>query len=405
MQIFGMVARHNTTYQDLEEDGTPVNRIRALFGSEEGAYESMWAAIHNEVHPVWQGRLKVMRSAMKSWVPYAEGDYVHLWMQFHMVRDPCSGDKVIYSEFLDITRQVEQEEFVREAKKREHAILQSMIPEHIIDFLVEEKRSTPRTNHSSSSSSSEEGLLSLSRVQDFSESRVASLAEHHNGVTVLFTDIVGFTEMTSQCAPTDIMKMLNNLFTMFDERSDAHHIYKVETIGDAYMCAAGLNLKTEIERLSNLSLTPCTKVRPLILLLVPRIISHPSTIDSHARHCITKGQTCQRFHATRMLSFARDILKGVTAMTAPTGEALQIRVGMHTGDCVTGMVGIKMPRFCLFGDTVNTASRMESNGIAGRIHVSEATKASCPEARWEATGGIEAKGKGVMQTYLYAGTT
>ena len=333
-------------------------------------------------------------------------------------QDPSSGTEVVYMELSDVTKEVEQENLVKEARRQEHAILQSMIPEHIIDFLVEEKRSKRREAEGSSRGrwpmsstrsstgslgSSEEGLLSLTGVQAFNESRVASLAEEHRGVTVLFTDVVGFTEMTSQCAPTDIMLMLNNLFTMFDERSDEHHIYKVETIGDAYMCAAGLNLKTEIERLSNLSLTPCTKVRPLILLLVPRIISHPSTIDTHARHCITKGQTCQRFHATRMLSFARDILKGVTAMTAPTGEALQIRVGMHTGDCVTGMVGIKMPRFCLFGDTVNTASRMESNGIAGRIHVSEATKASCPEARWEATGGIEAKGKGVMQTYLYAG--
>ena len=370
MQIFGMVARHNTTYQDLEEDGTPVNRIRALFGSEEGAYESMWAAIHNEVHPVWQGRLKVMRSAMKSWVPYAEGDYVHLWMQFHMVRDPCSGDKVIYSEFLDITRQVEQEEFVREAKKREHAILQSMIPEHIIDFLVEEKRSTPRTNHSSSSSSSEEGLLSLSRVQDFSESRVASLAEHHNGVTVLFTDIVGFTEMTSQCAPTDIMKMLNNLFTMFDERSDAHHIYKVETIGDAYMCAAGLNLKSERKKIEG-------------------------SANTHR-----SAKTRAASHAKRMLSFAQDILEGVKEFTTPTGEPLRIRVGMHTGDCMSGVVGIKMPRFCLFGDTVNTASRMESNGVVGKIHVSKATRDWLPDEPWEATGGIEAKGKGVLETFV-----
>ena len=300
-------------------------------------------------------------------------------------QDPSSGTEVVYMELSDVTKEVEQENLVKEARRQEHAILQSMIPEHIIDFLVEEKRSKRREAEGSSRGrwpmsstrsstgslgSSEEGLLSLTGVQAFNESRVASLAEEHRGVTVLFTDVVGFTEMTSQCAPTDIMLMLNNLFTMFDERSDEHHIYKVETIGDAYMCAAGLNLKSERKKIEG-------------------------SANTHR-----SAKTRAASHAKRMLSFAQDILEGVKEFTTPTGEPLRIRVGMHTGDCMSGVVGIKMPRFCLFGDTVNTASRMESNGVVGKIHVSKATRDWLPDEPWEATGGIEAKGKGVLETFV-----
>ena len=251
-----------------------------------------------------------------------------------------------------------------------------MIPEHIIDFLVEEKKlADSRTTGASkgerwgsqtSSRSGESELLSLSGMRDFSENRVSSLAQEHRGVTVLFTDVVGFTQMTSQSTPADIMLMLNNLFTMFDEWSDEHRIYKVETIGDAYMCAAGLSLMRGKSRKHGAS----------------------SQVESPASH------------AKRMLSFALDILEGIKEFTTPTGEPLRIRVGIHTGDCMTGVVGIKMPRFCLFGDTVNTASRMESNGVPGRVHASKATRDLLPDEDWEATGGVEAKGKGVMETFL-----
>lgn len=206
-----------------------------------------------------------MLISRKSLKPYKEtawlfekedGSEDTLWVSFFatLFRDPAFPEqKIIATELLDITRQVEQEEFVKASRKREHALLQSMIPEHIIDFLVEEKRSAraargspPRSalwpDKLEGKSHSDEGLLSSLDVQGLSGNRVASLAEHHSAVTVLFTDIVGFTKMASQSNPADIMKMLNNIFTMFDECSEKNEVYKVETIGDAYMCAAGLML-------------------------------------------------------------------------------------------------------------------------------------------------------------------
>ncbi|XP_023724758.1 uncharacterized protein LOC111873908 isoform X3 [Cryptotermes secundus] len=147
-------------------------------------------------------------------------------------------------------------------------------------------------------------------------------AEFYASVTVYFSDIVGFTEIAAISTPLEVVTFLNSIYKMFDARIECYDVYKVETIGDSYMVASGLPVKNGEVKL--------------------------------------KGDK----HVTEIATMALDLLAGSVVFKIPhrPNERLQIRSGVHTGPVVAGIVGTKMPRYCLFGDTVNTASRMESTG-------------------------------------------
>ncbi|XP_072175198.1 uncharacterized protein [Diadema setosum] len=181
-------------------------------------------------------------------------------------------------------------------------------------------------------------------------------AESFDAVTIFFSDIVGFTRISAHITPIQVVAMLNDLYSCFDSRIDVYDVYKVETIGDAYMVASGCPEKNG---------------------------------DKHVTEIAT------------MAIDLRSAVKQVTVPHAPTTK-LQVRIGIHTGPCVAGVVGIKMPRYCLFGDTVNTASRMESNGLPNKIHISETTyQALSSDETYvlEKRGEVQIKGKGLMTTY------
>jgi class 3 adenylate cyclase len=203
------------------------------------------------------------------------------------------------------------------------------------------------------------------------DDKVSAMAQHYSQVTVFFADIVGFTNMSSHSTPAEIMIMLNRLFTLFDDICDNHNIYKVETIGDAYMCVAGLNMKSEGSQ---------------------DRMNMPASNE--------EDNTSPEYHARRMLVFAKDVLSNAKTVISPENTPVEVRIGLHTGDVVTGVVGYKMPRFCLFGDTVNVASRMESTGRAGHIHASQATRDLVPHEHWIPTGGVEVKGKGLIPSFI-----
>ncbi|MEW5307540.1 MAG: hypothetical protein WDW36_009928 [Sanguina aurantia] len=179
------------------------------------------------------------------------------------------------------------------------------------------------------------------------------MATSHEEVTILFADLVGFTSMSEMMTPQEVMLLLNRLYTALDELLDVYGVYKVETIGDCYVVAGGLMLKDQD--------------------------------DFHAVRRASLG-VCPN-HANSTMMFAKP---------------LRLRVGMHTGPVMSGVVGTRMPRFCLFGDTINTASRMESTSQPGCIHISAAThKLLCNGNVWRPTGGVQVKGKGLMETYFW----
>lgn len=185
-------------------------------------------------------------------------------------------------------------------------------------------------------------------------------AECFSSVTIFFSDLVGFTELCAQSTPFEVVEMLNDLYTCCDFIISSYDVYKVETIGDAYMVVSGLPIRN--------------------------------------------GDR----HAGEIASLALHLLKSLSNLEVRhrPGEFIQIRIGIHSGQCVAGVVGLKMPRYCLFGDTVNTASRMESTGEALKIHISSVTYNLLKKIggyRFEERGVIKVKGKGDMRTYWLIG--
>lgn len=186
--------------------------------------------------------------------------------------------------------------------------------------------------------------------------------EHYDSCSIFFSDIVGFTAISHLSSPSEVMQMLDRLYKAFDSLVQHHDLFKVETIGDAYMVASNVQ-------------------RP-----------HPND------------------HAARLVRFARDALQIVKTIpidnTNPNSPMIQIRCGIHSGKCVASVVGSTNPRYCLFGDTINLASRMESMSQPGRLQISEDCRKLVvqqdPELARDIVkrpGRIDCKGKGRLKTY------
>jgi class 3 adenylate cyclase len=183
----------------------------------------------------------------------------------------------------------------------------------------------------------------------------ASLAESFDSATVLFADIVGFTRLAARVPAPELVALLDELFSRFDDLAERHGLEKIKTIGDAYMVVGGV----------------------------------PERCDDHP---------------SRVAAMGLDMIAAVAEFARVAGHPLALRVGIHTGQVVAGVIGKKKFAYDLWGDTVNTASRMESHGAEGRVHISEA----CSERlRGEfvltARGAIEIKGKGEMRTWFLDG--
>jgi adenylate cyclase len=178
------------------------------------------------------------------------------------------------------------------------------------------------------------------------------IADDAPAVTVLFADLVGFTALASRTPPAELLALLNDFFSEFDRLAEQHGLEKIKTIGDAYMAVSGL-------------------------------------------------PTPRADHATAALAMATSMLAAVADLNRKRGLSLQIRVGLHSGPVVAGVIGHHKFCYDLWGDTVNTARRMESHGVPGAVHLSDATRLRLGEqGGLEARRDLEVKGKGVMDTWL-----
>jgi class 3 adenylate cyclase len=182
-----------------------------------------------------------------------------------------------------------------------------------------------------------------------------TVAESHGEATILFSDLVGFTTLTRRLAPGHLVEVLTDYFSMLDALTEKHGVEKIKTVGDAYMVASGLNYEH----------------------------------DNSAEH---------------IADFALDMVEAVSDYAERHHFPLAMRVGISTGQVVSGVIGLKKPLFDVWGDTVNLASRMESTSEAGQIQVTEATYWRLHEKYDLAPrGAIEVKGVGSVETYFLTG--
>ncbi|MBK4729861.1 HAMP domain-containing protein [Oxynema sp. CENA135] len=184
---------------------------------------------------------------------------------------------------------------------------------------------------------------------------VSPIAESFNDITVLFADIVGFTPLASQMSPGELVELLNEIFSAFDRLTERYQLEKIKTIGDAYMVVSGLPMP------------------------------NPDCAGAIAQMALEMQAELDRIATEKAYSLA-------------------MRIGIHSGPVVAGVIGVKKFSYDLWGDTVNTASRMESHGKSGHIHVSEVTYEKLRDRfEFRPRGRIEVKGKGEMMTYLLLG--
>ncbi|MCC6235658.1 MAG: response regulator [Verrucomicrobiales bacterium] len=174
-------------------------------------------------------------------------------------------------------------------------------------------------------------------------------------VTVLFADLVGFTELASRIDSVEMVRLLDEVFSGFDTLAKSQGLEKIKTIGDAYMVVGGLP-------------TP----RP--------------------------------DHAEAIAELALDMLRQVERQSVQLGHSIRLRLGIHTGPVIAGIIGRQKFSYDLWGDTVNTASRMESHGLPGLIQVTDEVHERLRHAyRFEPRGSIAVKGKGAMNTWMLSG--
>jgi adenylate cyclase len=192
-------------------------------------------------------------------------------------------------------------------------------------------------------------------IADILMEKEQTIAKHYNAASVVFTDIVEFTPLTEQMAPEEMIDLLNDIYSHFDKLVDRYGLEKIRTIGDSYMVVSG-------------------------------------------------APNSRKDHAQAAANLALEILKFAKQIPPQKGHPIEFRVGINSGPLIAGVIGEKKFQYDVWGDTVNTASRMESHGVADKIQVTAKTyRLLKDEFILEPVGMIDVKGKGKMKTWYLVG--
>lgn len=198
-------------------------------------------------------------------------------------------------------------------------------------------------------------ILPESVAQRLRNSSAARIADSHDAVTILFADLVDFTRISASLTPTQVVDMLNHVFSRFDALAEKYGVEKIKTIGDAYMVVAG-----------------APNPRP--------------------------------DHAQVIAEMALEVPLILQQISQETGQPFAMRIGINSGPVVAGIIGNTRFSYDLWGDAVNLASRMEHSGLANEVQVSAATyELLKDDYLFEPRGRIDIKGKGQVETYLLKG--
>ncbi|MEC4991384.1 MAG: adenylate/guanylate cyclase domain-containing protein, partial [Oscillatoria sp. PMC 1068.18] len=263
-------------------------------------------------------------SGFESMVYRQDGSKIWISENARAVRD--STGKLLFYEgtVADITKRKLAEQQLQLQQQKTEELLLNILPQPIAERLRNEQR---------------------------------TIADNFEGVTVLFADLAGFTEFSASTSSTELVEILNVIFSEFDGIAKDYGLEKIKTIGDAYMAVAGL----------------------------------PTPMEA-------------RVAAIAAADMALAMLTAIIQFNLETGHNFDLRIGLNSGSVIAGVIGVSKFAYDLWGDTVNVASRMESSGVAGKIQVTAATYELLQERYlFEPRGEISVKGKGEMTTYWLTG--
>ena len=254
------------------------------------------------------------------------------------------------------------QELLMSSAARAEDIVTSLFPKHVGEQLMQEARNEAADKKAFQSTHSKDSMDDFLGGDNVREGKAKALAELYPNTTVMFADIVGFTAWSSTREPSQVFTLLETIYNSFDQAAKKQRVFKVETVGDCYVAVTGL----------------------------------PRPQENHALIMARFSQSClDKFHL---------LVRQMERELGPDTADLGLRVGLHSGQVTAGVLRGERARFQLFGDTVNTAARMESTGRPNRIQVSKETSeflVDCKKEHWltPREDKVNAKGKGELDTF------